>query len=332
MAKSVLVTGGLGFIGSHCCVELLNENYNIIIVDNNSNSKLETVDKIKVITGKDVIFYKGDLLDNNFIDYIFGHYKIWCVIHFAAFKSVNESISTPLAYYKNNVIGTINLLNIMDKYNCRRLIFSSSATVYGNQPSPINENMEIGRDITNPYGRTKFFIEEILKDLYTSNKLWSIVILRYFNPVGSHESGLLGEDPIGIPNNLFPHILRAIDGSKIKIFGDDYDTDDGTCIRDFIHVVDLAKGHTIVLNLLNNTGLNTYNLGTGSGISVLKLINTFEKVNNIKINYEITQRREGDLSKIYADVSKVNKDLGWRSIKSLEDICKDGFNYYIKKT
>jgi len=326
----ILVTGGLGFIGSHCCVELLNSNYDIIVVDNNSNSKPEIIGKINEITGKKLIFYKIDLLNINDLEIIFKQYNIWAVIHFAASKAVNESISKPLMYYENNIITTINLLKLMDKYNCKKIIFSSSATVYGNQISPMNENMETGRSITNPYGKTKFFIEEILKDLHISDNTWSIVILRYFNPVGSHQSGLIGEDPIGIPNNLFPHILRSINGGTIKIFGNDYNTNDGTCIRDFIHVVDLARGHLSAISILNINGIHIYNLGTGCGTSVLELIKTFEKVNNIKINYEFAPRRKGDTDKVYADVSKANKELNWKTVKTLEDICRDGFNFYIK--
>lgn len=329
--KYILLTGGLGYIGSHCAIELLNNNYDIVIVDNNINSKPDVVDKIKQLTGKNVDYFKLDLLNINSLENIFKTYDIWCAIHFAALKVIKESILDPLVYYENNLVATINLLKIMEKYNCKKFIFSSSATVYGSQMSPINENNETGKGITNPYGRTKYFIEEILKDLYISDKSWSIVILRYFNPVASHDSGLLGDDPAMTSNGLFPHILEAVNGKKIIIFGNDYDTEDGTCVRDFIHVVDLAIGHLSVLSVLKNSGIHIYNLGTGSGVSVLELIKKFEQVNNVKINYEFGPRRSGDVGKMYADVKKANDELNWKCIKSLDDICRDGFNFYIKK-
>jgi UDP-glucose 4-epimerase len=327
----VLVTGGLGFIGSHCCVELLNSNYNLIIVDNCSNSRQDVIDRIKSITNRNPIHYNVDLLDACKLECIFKEYKIWCVIHLAAFKSVNESINRPLYYYENNVTSTINLLSVMSAHGCKKIIFSSSATVYGKQNYPVDEGAGTGIGITNPYGKTKYFIEEILKDVCTPDKEWSVIILRYFNPVGAHPSGQLGEDPLNTPNNLFPHILKAsLGGSKLMIYGGDYNTYDGTCIRDFIHVVDLARGHISSLRLINNPGCYIYNLGTGTGASVLDIIGTFERVNNIRVNYEITSRREGDLESVYANVNKSNIELDWKAEKSLEDICRDGFNFYTK--
>lgn len=330
MKRYILITGGLGFIGSHCVVELLNENHDIIVIDDNSNSRSDIVDKIGTITNKEFLYYNINLLHKNDLKTIFNVYEIWCVIHFAAFKSVDESIAKPLLYYENNIISTINLLNIMDKYKCKKIIFSSSASVYGDQKCPVNEERQTGIGITNPYGQTKYFSEQILKDLYKSDNSWSIVILRYFNPVGAHPSGLIGENPVGVPNNLFPHILRSLNNDKLYVYGNNYPTPDGSCIRDFIHVVDLAKGHLASLKLLDTNGCHIYNLGTGKGISVLELIDAFQKINGVKINYEFADRRNGDIEMIYADTSKANDELNWKTHKSLEDICKDGFNFYKK--
>ncbi len=342
---SILITGGLGFIGSHTVVELLNSNYkNIIIIDNLSNSKYDIYNNIlkicENIPDKNVEFINLDILDKKNLKELFSlnYYKnkINTVIHFAALKSVKESINLPLKYYKINVEGTINLLEIMEMYECNNFIFSSSATVYGNQEYPVYENNITGIGITNPYGRTKYMVEEILKDYSKSNSKLNITILRYFNPVGAHSSGLIGEDPNDIPNNLNPYLLKVISGklNKLTIYGNDYNTRDGTCLRDYIHVVDLAKAHVKTLEaILNNInkGLCIYNVGSGNNISVLEYINTFEKVNNIKINYDFGSRRNGDLPVVYANVDKIFNELNWKVEKSLEDICKDSYNYIKNK-
>jgi UDP-glucose 4-epimerase len=331
---SLLITGGLGFIGSHTIVELIKHNYkNIIIVDNLSNSKSTIVNKISKITNYDnITFFKVDILDKISLEKIFQFNEIETIIHFAALKSVNESVRTPDKYYENNVVGTLNLLDLMNKYNCKNFIFSSSATVYGNQKYPVSEDNMTGSGITNPYGKTKYFIEEIIKDYHTAYPHLNFVILRYFNPVGAHESGLLGEDPNDIPNNLSPYILKVAVGKlkKLTIFGNDYNTRDGTCIRDFIHVVDLAEAHIYSLNALIDeriSGLKIYNVGTGNGISVLEFINTFEKVNNIKINYVFGQKRVGDLETVYSKVDKIYEEIGWKCKKSLYDICIDSYKF-----
>ncbi len=307
----ILVTGGLGFIGSHTVVELLLNNYNIIIIDNLINSSIDVIKKIKDITNKNFLFFNIDIRDTLRLENLFVGYKINLVIHFASLKSVNESIKNPLQYYDCNVNGTINLLNIMKIHKCYKIIFSSSATVYGNNIYPVNENSPTGNGITNPYGKTKFIIEQILQDLYNSNNNWSITILRYFNPVGAHPSGLLGENPNDTPNNLFPYLLKVSIGKipLLNIYGNDYDTPDGTCIRDFIHVVDLAKGHVKALEYIFNsedTKINIYNLGTGKGTSVKELVETFEKVNNVKLSYNYTNKRDGDLPCVYADIEKAS--------------------------
>jgi UDP-glucose 4-epimerase len=338
---NILVTGGLGYIGSHVCVkllELLDSNYVVIIVDNLSNSKQTVLYDIIKITNKkydeNLFFYNFDITDELELNNLFLRHSIFCVIHMAGFKSVSESIKYPLQYYHNNVVGTIILLNMMNKYNCKKLIFSSSATVYGNQDYPVNEDCITGVNITNPYGQTKHMIENILIDLYKSDNEWNIVVLRYFNPVGAHSSGLLGEDPNNIPNNLFPYILKVANGeySKLTIYGNDYNTSDGTCERDFIHVCDLANGHTLALIKIINciNGLNIYNLGTGKPISVMKLVETFKEVNNVSFECIITDRRYGDLPIVYADVNKAYTELGWCIQKSIIDICKDGWNSYKK--
>ena len=330
----ILVTGGLGFIGSHTVVELLLNNYNIIIIDNLVNSSKDVLKKIQNITNyKNLLFFNIDIRDTLRLENLFVEYKISLVIHFAALKSVSESINNPLQYYDCNVNGTINLLNVMKKYDCIKIIFSSSATVYGNNIYPVNEESSIGNGITNPYGKTKHIIEQILQDLYISNNDWSITILRYFNPIGAHPSGLLGENPNDTPNNLFPYLLKVSVGKilSLNIYGNDYDTPDGTCIRDFIHVVDLARGHVKALeqifNLQKDTKINIYNLGTGKGTSVKELIDTFEKVNDIKLTYKYTTRRDGDLSCVYTDIKKSSTELGWNCIYNIEDMCKHGYNF-----
>ena len=328
----ILVTGGCGYIGSHTCVELLNKGYEVIIIDNLSNSKEDVIDKIKKITSKSVKFYNGDLRDKTLLDKIFKENIIDAVIHFAGLKAVGESVKLPLMYYENNIYSTIVLLNVMKDNNCKKIIFSSSATVYGNpEILPITENAKLST--TNPYGTTKLFIERILEDLYKSDNEFSISILRYFNPIGAHESGLIGENPNGIPNNLMPFIVKVATKELecLNIFGNDYDTKDGTGVRDYIHVVDLAKGHIKALEkVLKVNTISYYNLGTGTGYSVLEMINSFEKINNVKINYKIVERRQGDIATCYSDPTKAFKELGWKAEKGIVDMCKDAYNFVIK--
>jgi len=330
----VLVTGGTGYIGSHTCVELLNEGHEVIIIDNLVNSQKEVVNKIEKISGKKVKFYENDCCDKDALRKIFKENKgIEAVLHFAGLKAVGESVSMPIKYYENNLGSTLSLLDVMKENNCKKIVFSSSATVYGDpEELPITEDSIVG-GTTNPYGTTKYFIERILKDVCISDKDFSVVLLRYFNPIGAHESGLIGENPNGIPNNLMPYIIKVAVGELpiLSVFGNDYDTPDGTGVRDYIHVVDLAKGHIKALEKASkSTGVNIYNLGTGHGYSVLDLINTFEKVNNIKVNYKIVDRRPGDIATCYADPSKAYKELGWKAEKEIEDMCRDAYNFVIK--
>ena len=323
----ILVTGGLGFIGSHTVVELLDNNYEVIIVDNLSNSKIETLDKLKKITGKKIKFYQNDICDKDNLRKIFKENKIDAVIHFAGYKAVGESVLKPLMYYRNNIDSTLTLLEVMEENDCHNIIFSSSATVYGKPKSlPIYEDFSLST--TNPYGTTKLFIEYILNDLYVSNNNWNITILRYFNPIGAHKSGLIGEDPNGIPNNLMPYIVKVANGELpiLSVFGDDYDTPDGTGVRDYIHVVDLAKGHVLALKNKNN-GLKIYNLGTGKGTSVLELVNAFERVNNIKVNKKIAPRRPGDIDACYASCDKAMKELGFKAELGIDEMCRDAYNF-----
>ena len=329
---NILVTGGTGFIGSHTCVELLNNNYNVIIIDNLSNSSIEVLEKIEKITSKKPKFYKIDLCDKEKVKEIFNENKIDAVIHFAGYKAVGESVSNPLKYYRNNLDSTLTLLEVMKEVNCHNLIFSSSATVYGTPKElPIKEDFPLST--TNPYGTTKLMIERILKDISISDKEISIIILRYFNPIGSHKSGLLGENPNGIPNNLMPYIVRVATKELpfLNVFGNDYDTHDGTGVRDYIHVVDLAKGHIKALEKsINFKGIEYYNLGTGTGYSVLDLVKTFEEVNNVKIPYKIVNRRPGDIAACFADPTKAYKELGFKAEYGIEDMCKDSYNYILK--
>ena len=328
----VLVTGGLGFIGSHTVVELLDSNYDVVVVDNLSNSKIEVVDYIKEITGKDFIFYNEDLCNYDSVDKIFDKEKIECVMHFAGYKAVGESVKKPVMYYENNLLSTINILKAMEKYDCKKFIFSSSATVYGNPDVlPITEDCKVG-GTTNPYGTTKLMIERILADYVIAHEDSSVIVLRYFNPIGAHKSGLIGEDPKGIPNNLMPYIVRVANKELeiLSIFGNDYDTIDGTGVRDYIHVVDLAKGHIAAIKKLNDNGIFYYNLGTGTGYSVLEIVNTFIKVNNVDVPYKIVGRREGDIAACYADSSKALKELGWKAELGIEDMCRDSYNYILK--
>lgn len=328
---SVLVTGGAGYIGSHTVVELLNENKEVIVVDNFSNSKPEMLDKIKKITNKDFKFYELDYSNKEKMDKVFAENKIDSVIHFAGYKAVGESVEKPIEYYTNNVSGTLNLLDVMRKHNVKTIIFSSSATVYGDpEVVPLTEMCKIG-GTTNPYGSSKLFIEQILKDVYKSDNTWDVCILRYFNPIGSHESGIIGEEPQGRPNNLMPYIVRVASGEleELSIFGNDYNTPDGTGVRDYIHVVDLAKGHIKALEKLEKekSGIYIYNLGTGKGYSVLDMVHAFEKTTGQKIKYKITERRAGDIAACYADATKAKEELNWVAEKTLEDMCRDSWNY-----
>ena len=333
---AILLPGGAGYIGSHTAVELLNKGKDIIIVDNFSNSKPEVLEKIKKITGKDFKFYELNYLDRKKLEKVFEENKIDAVINFAGYKAVGESVQKPIEYYMNNVTGALTLLDTMKKYGCKKFIFSSSATVYG-QPEkiPLTEDCKTG-GTTNPYGTTKLFIEQILKDIYQSDNTWDICILRYFNPVGSHESGLIGEEPQGIPNNLMPYIVRVANGQlkELSVFGNDYDTPDGTGVRDYIHVVDLAKGHVNALEKLEKEekGLYIYNLGTGKGYSVLNMVEAFEKATGKKVAYKIAPRRAGDIATCYADPKKAKEELNWEATKTLEDMCKDSWNYIEKNS
>lgn len=331
--SKILVTGGTGYIGSHTVVELLKSGKEIVIVDNLSNSSIETIDKIKQITKKDFNFYNADLLNEEEIEKIFQENEIDSVIHFAALKAVGESVQKPLEYYHNNITGTLVLLKVMKKYGCKKIVFSSSATVYGNpQELPIKEEFPLSA--TNPYGYTKLMIEQILKDISVADKDFKAVILRYFNPIGADESGLIGEVPNGIPNNIMPYIMRVANGQydHVTIFGNDYETKDGTGVRDYIHVVDLSKGHLKALEKIENgSGVKIYNLGTGKGYSVLDLITTFEKVNNVKVKYEFGPRRPGDIPACFADPAKAEKELGWKAEKGIEEMCRDSWNFINSK-
>ncbi|HEY8443761.1 MAG TPA: UDP-glucose 4-epimerase GalE [Clostridia bacterium] len=328
----ILVTGGTGYIGSHTAIELINAGYEIVILDNLSNSKIEALNRIKLITGKEVKFYQVDLLDKEELEKVFKENSITDVIHFAGLKAVGESVSIPLTYYHNNITGTIYLLEAMRKYGVKNIVFSSSATVYGVPKSaPIKEDAPLGA--TNPYGRTKLFIEHILQDLYKADPSFNIAILRYFNPIGAHESGLIGEDPNGIPNNLVPYITQVAVGrlEKLRIFGNDYPTHDGTGVRDYIHVVDLALGHLAALKkLASNPGVVIYNLGTGKGYSVLDVVNAFSQVVGRPIPYEFAPRRPGDVAVTYADPSLAKKELGWEAKFDLMKMCQDSWNWQKK--
>ena len=330
MNKTILVTGGAGYIGSHTCVELLTRGFDVVVLDNLSNSKVESLNRVKTITNRDLKFYEGDILDSAILDKVFNENDIYAVIHFAGLKAVGESTVIPLKYYDNNISGTVNLLESMQKHNVKNIIFSSSATVYGDQTvQPIKESATL-QEPTNPYGKTKLFIEYILKDLYKSDNSWNIVILRYFNPIGAHESGLMGEDPNGIPNNLMPYITQVAIGKRdhLNVFGNDYNTKDGTGVRDYIHVVDLARGHVFALDRIDKkAGLDIYNLGTGKGYSVLDIVKAFEKANNIKIPYIIAPRRSGDIATCYSDPTKAYVEMGFKTEKDLEDMCRDSWRW-----
>ena len=328
--STVLVTGGAGFIGSHTSVELLNAGYDIIILDNFVNSKPESLKRIKELTGRDFKFYQADVRDEEAMTKVFAENKIDAVIHFAGLKSVPQSIKEPLNYYDNNIAGTVCLCRVMDKAGCKKLVFSSSATVYGSKnPSPLREDMPTG-GTTNPYGTTKYFIEQILQDLCVSDSEWGVSILRYFNPIGAHKSGRIGEDPNGIPGNLMPYITQVAIGKLecLNVCGNDYPTPDGTGVRDYIHVVDLALGHIKALDrLLKVKGCEVYNLGTGKGYSVLDVVKAFEKASGIKINYRIAPRRAGDVACCYADATKAKEVLGWQAQYDIDDMCADSWRW-----
>ncbi len=327
---NILLTGGAGFIGSHTCVELLNSGYGVVIADDLSNSKIQVIDRIEEITGKRPVFYKIDVSDKPALDVVFKENDIDAVVHFAGYKAVGESCTKPLKYYRNNLDTTLTLLELMEKYDVNSFIFSSSATVYGaDAPVPYTEGMQTG-GCTNPYGWTKYMIEQILKDASAANEKLSVVLLRYFNPIGAHSSGKIGEDPSGIPNNLLPYITQVASGklSELGVFGNDYETHDGTGVRDYIHVCDLADGHVLsVKYAAEHKGVQEINLGTGVGYSVLDVVNAFEQANDIKIPYAIKPRRDGDLPEYYADASKALKLLGWSAKRDLKAMCRDSWNW-----
>ena len=326
----ILVTGGAGYIGSHTCVELLNAGYDVVVVDNLYNASAKALDRVREITGKDLTFYEADVLDAPKMDEIFKKEQVDCVIHFAGLKAVGESVVKPLEYYKNNINGTLVLCEAMRKNGCKNIIFSSSATVYGNPAFiPITEECPKGTP-TNPYGWTKWMIEQILTDLHTADPEWNVILLRYFNPIGAHKSGLMGEDPKGIPNNLLPYVAQVAIG-KLKwlgVFGDDYDTPDGTGVRDYIHVVDLAAGHVKAINKIKeNPGVKIYNLGTGKGYSVLDVVKAFSKACGHDVPYEIKPRRAGDISTCYSDASLAKKELGWEAKYDIDEMCEDSWRW-----
>lgn len=332
LMKNILVTGGAGYIGSHTCVELLQKGYGVIVVDNFDNSSPESLKRVEEITGKKVTLYEGDVRDGNLLDKIFSERNIDWVIHFAGLKAVGESCVKPIEYYNNNLYGTLVLTDTMRKHGCKKIVFSSSATVYGDpEILPLTEECKTG-GTTNPYGTSKYFQEIMLEDIYKSDKEWTVVLLRYFNPVGAHESGMIGEDPKGIPNNLTPYISKVAIGElkEIGIFGNDYPTHDGTGVRDYIHVTDLAKGHVSAIEKINGNGVYTYNLGTGKGYSVLDVIRAFEKACGKKLPYAIKPRRAGDIAACYADASKAKKELGWTADLGIDEMCSSSWNWQKK--
>lgn len=326
---NILVTGGLGYIGSHTCVELLDAGYDIVVVDNLYNSDISVKDRIEKITGKTFKFYENDVCDEEALEKIFSENKIDAVIHFAAYKAVGESVKLPLNYYENNLTSTIKLCKVMKRHKVNAFVFSSSATVYGSPKTlPIKEDFPLST--TNPYGSTKLYNEGILKDVSISDDKFSVIILRYFNPIGAHSSGILGEDPKGIPNNLMPYIVKVAAGELecLNVFGNDYNTHDGTGVRDYIHVVDLAKGHLKAIEkAMEEPGVKYYNLGTGTGYSVLDLVTTYEKVNSVKVPYKIVGRRPGDIDACYADPTKAYEELGWKAELGIEEMCRDSYLY-----
>ncbi len=325
----ILVTGGTGYIGSHTCVELLQKGHEVVVFDNLCNSKRDVLDKVREITGKEVIFYKADMRDKESMRPVFEEHTLDAVIHFAGLKAVGESVAKPLLYYQNNITGTLNLCQLMNEYQCRRIIFSSSATVYGSPETvPIREDFPLST--TNPYGSTKLMQEGILSDLCVPDREWSVVLLRYFNPIGAHESGLLGESPNGIPNNLMPYIMQVALGKlpELGVFGDDYDTPDGTGVRDYIHVVDLARGHVNAIEkAVSSSGVHIYNLGTGRGYSVLEIVRAFEEASGLTVPYSIQPRRAGDIAASYADPRKAKEELGWEAEYDLDRMCQDSWRF-----
>lgn len=326
----ILVTGGTGYIGSHTCVELLEAGYEVVVLDNLSNSSKESLTRIKELTGKDVNFYEGDIADADILNKIFDENSIEACIHFAGLKAVGESVEKPLEYYDNNIGGTINLLKVMRERNMKNIIFSSSATVYGNPAQiPITEECPKGT-CTNPYGWTKSMLEQIFMDVYKADNTWNIILLRYFNPIGAHKSGRMGENPNGIPNNLMPYVTQVAVGKlkELGVFGDDYDTPDGTGVRDYIHVVDLAKGHVSAIKKIEeNCGLDIYNLGTGTGYSVLDIVKNFEEATGVKVPYSIKPRRAGDIATCYCDPTKAKNELGWEAQYDIKDMCADSWRW-----
>lgn len=327
---AILVTGGSGFIGSHTVVELLETGRDVVVIDNLSNSSLTALKRVEEITGKPVVFYQADIRDREALEKVFAKEKIECCIHFAGLKAVGESVEKPWEYYDNNITGTLTLIDVMKKHKVKNIIFSSSSTVYGDPDSvPVTEESPL-KKCTNPYGSTKFMLEQILTDIQTADPEWNVVLLRYFNPIGAHKSGRIGEDPNGIPNNLMPYITQVAVGKRerLGVFGDDYDTPDGTGVRDYIHVVDLAKGHVKALKKIEEkAGLCIYNLGTGQGYSVLDVVKNFEEASGVKIPYEILPRRAGDIAANYADASKAQRELGWKAEYTLKDMCADSWNW-----
>ena len=326
---AILITGGAGYIGSHTMVEFLEAGRELVVVDNFMNSKPEALERVKKITGKDFKFFQVDLLDKEALDKVVRENNIDSCIHFAGLKAVGESCAKPMLYYHNNITGTLNLCDVLQKYGAKRIVFSSSATVYGNPASvPITEDFPLST--TNPYGETKLMIERILKDIYNADNEWSISVLRYFNPIGAHKSGLIGEDPQGIPNNLLPYITQVAAGRRecLSVFGNDYNTPDGTGVRDYIHVVDLARAHLKAIELAEKvTGIDYFNIGTGVGYSVLDIVHAYEKATGIKINYKITDRRPGDIDECYANPKKAYEVLGWSAQYNIEDMCRDSYNW-----
>ena len=329
---TILVTGGTGYIGSHTCVELLKSGHEVVIADNLSNSDIRVLDKIQEITGVRPAFYEADMLDFEAFSRPFEEHPVEAVIHFAGLKAVGESVRKPLEYYRNNIAGTLNVLDIMRAHVCKKIVFSSSATVYGTPASvPIREDFPT-QECTNPYGSTKLFQERILSDLHIADPEWSVVLLRYFNPIGAHESGLIGDNPNGIPNNLMPYVTRAAKGvlKELTVFGNDYPTPDGTGIRDYIHVCDLAEGHVAALRCLNKPGRYVYNLGTGTGYSVLDIIRAFERSTGVKVPYRIGPRREGDTAECWSDPSKAERELGWKATRDLDAMCRSAWNFEVR--
>lgn len=327
--STILVTGGAGYIGSHTCVELLNEGYDVVVIDNLCNSSIESLRRVEEITGKEVKFYEGDIADRELIEKILKENDIFAVIHFAGLKAVGESVAKPLEYYINNISGTLAMCDVMRNNGVKNIVFSSSATVYGD-PATVPITEEFPLTATNPYGRTKLMQEEIFRDLYVSDNEWNILLLRYFNPIGAHKSGKIGEDPNGIPNNLMPYIAKVATGQlpQVNVFGNDYDTPDGTGVRDYIHVVDLAIGHVkAIKKLSDNPGVRAYNLGTGNGYSVLEVIENFGKACGKDIPYVITDRRPGDIAECYANATLAKEELGWEAVYGMKEMCEDSWNW-----